>query len=345
MKIKVQFFNPICLLIAILFMTNVANAQIVSIPDAHFKAALLANDSLNTNGDLEIQTTEAMSFNGFLNVSSQGIYSMAGIEYFTRLVALDCSDNNIISLNLSSSIDLMRLYCGDNKIQYLDIDKCSQLMLLYCNNNIMTNLNVSLNSQLVKLNCANNYLIDLDLTFNPLLEELDCCFNQLSQLDVSNNTRLENLNCENNGLSALNLANHNNLNMPTANFSALGNNLACVKVDNPTFSISNWSANVDMGVLFSTNCLALNITTETAFSKALSLYPNPTTDAVQIYLGKNYHNVTIKIHNSIGELVLVKQYSELSQTRIDLNVAAGIYLINIDAEEAGESITSKLIKL
>jgi len=345
MKTKIQIFNPICLLIAIFFMTNTSNAQVVNIPDGHLKAALLANHSVNTNGDLEIQTAEAMAFSGLLNVSAQGIYNMTGIEYFTRMTALDCSDNNISTLNLSSNPDLKRLYCTDNKIQTIDIDKCGQLLVLECKNNMLTNLNMSSNNQLFRLDCQNNHLIDLDLTFNSILEELNCSSNQLSRLDVSGNVRLENLNCENNGLSELNLANHNNTNMPASNFNARGNNLACVQVDNPTFSTSNWTTNVDAGVFFSANCMALGTTNETAFSKAVSFYPNPVTDAVTVDLGESYDNVTIKIHNSIGELVLVKEYSELSQATIDLDVVAGIYLMNIHVEEGGESITSKIIKL
>jgi hypothetical protein len=39
----------------------VANAQIVSIPDANFKSALVGNPAINTNNDTEIQVGEANS--------------------------------------------------------------------------------------------------------------------------------------------------------------------------------------------------------------------------------------------------------------------------------------------
>ena len=48
-----------------------AYSQIVNIPDSNFKAVLLANPAINTNGDLEIQISEADSFNDVLESKSQ----------------------------------------------------------------------------------------------------------------------------------------------------------------------------------------------------------------------------------------------------------------------------------
>lgn len=42
------------LLLALLFLALYANAQIVNIPDANFKAALVNDTSINTNQDGEI---------------------------------------------------------------------------------------------------------------------------------------------------------------------------------------------------------------------------------------------------------------------------------------------------
>lgn len=44
-------------------------APIVNIPDVNFKAALVANSNINTNGDSEIQESEAVDYEGFVNVS------------------------------------------------------------------------------------------------------------------------------------------------------------------------------------------------------------------------------------------------------------------------------------
>ena len=72
MKTKKLLFTAIA---TIVFIAG-ANAQNVTIPDANFKAALVANASINTNMDSEIQITEANSYSGSINLSG-GIYLLS----------------------------------------------------------------------------------------------------------------------------------------------------------------------------------------------------------------------------------------------------------------------------
>ncbi|MDG0972550.1 MAG: hypothetical protein P8O07_00170 [Crocinitomicaceae bacterium] len=58
-------------------------AQNVNIPDANFKAYLVGNAQINTNGDTEIQVSEANAFGGTIDCSSQNISDLTGIEAFT----------------------------------------------------------------------------------------------------------------------------------------------------------------------------------------------------------------------------------------------------------------------
>lgn len=53
-----------------LIWDRLVQAQNVYIPDSSFKAALVSNSSINTNGDGEIQVTEAQVFSGIIDVSS-----------------------------------------------------------------------------------------------------------------------------------------------------------------------------------------------------------------------------------------------------------------------------------
>jgi hypothetical protein len=55
------------------------------IPDANFKAALVGNSSINTNGDDEIQVGEAEAYDGTIDVDDQGIADMTGLEAFVNL--------------------------------------------------------------------------------------------------------------------------------------------------------------------------------------------------------------------------------------------------------------------
>ena len=52
----------------------------INIPDTNFKNYLVGNASINTNGDTEIQCTEATAFTGTINVTSSGISNLTGIE-------------------------------------------------------------------------------------------------------------------------------------------------------------------------------------------------------------------------------------------------------------------------
>ena len=69
MKTKNLLFSAMA---SIAFITG-AYTQNVTIPDANFKAALVANASINTNMDTEIQISEAAAFTGGINVSNSGI--------------------------------------------------------------------------------------------------------------------------------------------------------------------------------------------------------------------------------------------------------------------------------
>ena len=74
----------------------------VFIPDTNFKNALLNyNPVIDTNNDGEIQVSEAEAVFG-LNVSDKSITSMVGVHSFINLTSLDCSLNQLTSLNISN---------------------------------------------------------------------------------------------------------------------------------------------------------------------------------------------------------------------------------------------------
>ena len=122
--------------------------QNVYIPDANFKAYLVGNSAINTNGDTEIQVSEASAFNGIINCSNQNISDLTGIEAFTALTALDCSYNNLTSLDVSQNTSLIYLFCSDNQLTSLDVSQNTALNTLNCWINQLTSLDVSQNLSL-----------------------------------------------------------------------------------------------------------------------------------------------------------------------------------------------------
>lgn len=175
----------------LLFIFESVEAQIVTIPDANFKAKLLSI-GIDANSDGEIQVSEAQTLT-VLDVSSLNISDLTGIESFTNVNNLDCSSNQLTSLNLSGFSNLTKLNCSNNQL---------------------TNLNfASLSSPeaLLSLTCDYNPLNTFDLTLLTNIEELYCSYINISSIDLSNAGHLVRLYCAGNPISTISFSNLENL--------------------------------------------------------------------------------------------------------------------------------------
>ena len=205
--------------------------QNVYIPDATFKAHLLTQSPvINTNGDTEIQVSEATAFISDISCSGMNISDLTGIEAFTALTQLNCRVNQLTSLDVSQNTALTYLYCDENQL---------------------TSLDVSQNTALIELDCNDNQLISLDVSQSVDLISLECQSNLLECLDISNNPALTEVNFQSNLLEQLNLKNGN---WSILEPNALSNNLNCVEVDNIGYATNNWAVGFDSFVTFSINC-------------------------------------------------------------------------------------------
>jgi Leucine-rich repeat (LRR) protein len=193
--------------VAFMLFASAVHAQNVHIPDANFKAALLADTAINTNGDTEIESCEAAAFSGEINVSEKGIADLTGIEAFTVLQLLNCSSNQLTELDVSKNMALAGLDCSSNQLTTLDVSKNIGLLFFSCFENQLTVLDVSKNIALISLACLENKLIALDISKNMDLMALGCGENQLTALDLTNNKNLIRLWCENNPLTCIKVSN------------------------------------------------------------------------------------------------------------------------------------------
>jgi len=154
------------LLLSVLTITTLgfaAKAQIVNIPDANFKTYLVGNASINTNGDTEIQTSEASAFTGNINCYNNSIADLTGIEAFVAIGELNCSNNLLTTLDISQNITLAYLTCGSNQLSILDVSNNTALQALSCDNNVIATLDLTTNSALSFLECYNNSLTALNV--------------------------------------------------------------------------------------------------------------------------------------------------------------------------------------
>jgi len=226
---------------------NFIQAQIVNIPDANFKNALLNHSPvIDTSGDGEIQEGEAVVVT-FLYVNYKSISSLEGIQYFTGLTVLYCNNNQLTSLDLSTNIALTELNCINNQLTNLDLSTNTGLTVLNCSGNQLASLDVSTNIVLTDLRCYNNQLASLDLSTNIALTDLHCYGNQLASLDVSTNIALIDLRCSGNQLASLDLS----TNTVLTNLRCFNNQLTSLDLGTNTglselYCYSNQLTNLDI---------------------------------------------------------------------------------------------------
>lgn len=171
------------------FKIVVNNLNNVYIPDANFKARLIAL-GVDTNVDGEIQFSEAGAFTSDLNANAAVIADLTGIEAFTNLTVLRCNNNSLTSLNVNALTNLINLDCSYNQISALNLSNLTNLMIL---------------------NCSSNLLTALDVTSLTVLEELNFSINQLTAINVNSLANLKTLICSNNGINTLSLNDMPNL--------------------------------------------------------------------------------------------------------------------------------------
>ena len=168
----------------------------IYIPDQSFLDALI-KQGVDTNGDSLISETEAEAITQ-LNVSNCDISDMTGIELFRLLRTLDCSYNQIASLDVSKCYSLGDLNCAYNQLTGLDLSKNVDLKKLVCTGNQLAALDLTNNPKLVDIYCNHNKIASLELYSNDPIKNLDCSDNQLTSLEIVNRSEIFELRCYDN---------------------------------------------------------------------------------------------------------------------------------------------------
>lgn len=176
---------------------------------------------------MNLSNTEIVKKVETLSIVGKNLSSFDGIEYFTGLTSLNCSDNRLTALDVGNLHNLETLNCSGNQISsenlklpsaYLKTLDCSNNRLerldetvlpatlteLDCSDNPLTVLNVNfLNKTLTKLECAATQLSSLSVASLTNLTYLDCSFNRFTALDVTALKKLKELYCHSNRLTSL----------------------------------------------------------------------------------------------------------------------------------------------
>lgn len=298
-------------------------SQNVNIPDANFKAYLIGNSDINTNGDGEIQLSEANNFTGSIDCPLSNISDLTGIESFTKISQLICNGNQLTALDTSKNIALTSLECGDNQLVNLIVSPSESLSVVNCYNNQLSNIDVSKNIALDTFDCSNNKLTSLNVNKNTALLFLGCYNNQITNLDLSKNLALTELLCSNNKLISLNVRNGNNANFTSYN-SLQNSNLNCIQVDDVAYSNTNWT-DKDSWSNYNTNCSYMSA--KDVKKSLLRIYPNPVKNFLNIETEEQFQS--LKIYNISGQLV---KSSNLKKNDVS-DLEKGNYIIKIKTDK------------
>lgn len=175
------------LVVGLLVFSGVT-AQIVTIPDAGFKATLLRSDlnneiardlsqnyfKIDANNDGEIQVSEAQNVL-ILNVRYASISSLVGISSFSNLTYLYCENNQLTSLDVSALVNLRGLFCSSNQLTSINLSKPHKLESLRCDDN-------NLSSLIIK----NTNVITYNIDFSNNINIQYICANERQLRDVQN---------------------------------------------------------------------------------------------------------------------------------------------------------------
>ncbi len=233
------------------YNTGVCDDIYTYVPDDKFEERLIAlgHDSGELDNLVLTATIEILSD---LDVSGRSISDLTGIEDFTNLINLNCSNNDLKSIDLSNNLELESVDCSNNILPALNLSENIKLESLICasqtpyvdaddasKNYTFNSLKVHANTALIVLDCSNNDLTELDVSHHVDLEDLDCSFNRIEALNVSTNSALTRFLCHDNALQTLNLKNTNNAALNP--FNADNNpNLSCIEVDNLPVPALGW---------------------------------------------------------------------------------------------------------
>lgn len=200
------------------------------IPDSNFEQKLI-DVGIDKDGKNGKVLTSSISYLTTLNVSKGNITDLTGIQDFTALTILNCSENALTTLDLSTNVNLKTLTVSKNQLKSINTSKNIALDYFAGNNNLFTALDFSANTELSKIYITDNVLTSLNVSKNSKLTTLWCQRNKLPNLDISSNLTLTEFVCDRNELEALNVSK----NIALTTLSCSQNKIKSLDVSQNTF--------------------------------------------------------------------------------------------------------------
>lgn len=172
-------------------------------PDSGFRAYV--EQTVDTDGNKSLSAAEISNV-AFINVRSMGIKDLKGIEKFTSLKTLNCSGNELASIDLKANTELASLDASNNKLETLNLSANTSLRTLSVEGNLIQSIELDANTALETLDISKNALMSMDISKCTKLVSLNASNNQLVSADMSKNSQLATVNLSGNQLSTVDVS-------------------------------------------------------------------------------------------------------------------------------------------
>lgn len=116
-----------------------------------------------------------------------------------------------------------------------------------------------------------------------------------------------------------------------------------------TFSpsvVGNYAVNVTLnGCTVVSNCIQVTSLSSNSFdfNNKITIYPNPVKSEFNLNLDETYEEVSVKVINSLGQVVAAKSYSNTNQVSQAVDFSSGVYFVEI-ITNTGEKAVKRIIK-
>lgn len=314
--------------------------KIVKFDDEILKSLLVLNQSVNTNGDDEIQISEAQNVKRLSNLNHQNIQSIKGLENFTHLEELNLEGNQIKTLkpidnlekikilnvrqNPITSVDLKKIKTNLDvdlsltEIKKLDVSGMENLYRLLIEETPLEEINLKGCSGLQSLQISKNRLKQIDLEGLQSLSNINFSENQVSEINVKNFPKLNYLQAENNLLKEIDLTGTENL----SNLFLAGNPIS--EID-----LSKQRKLVFLGLEKMDGLKKLDISANKGFIPQYALKV--------LFLEKNQNLEYLNLLNGVEDLTLSYR-DEKDNTQVALPTLPALKIVCVNTEKQKEEL-------
>ncbi|MEP0987585.1 T9SS type A sorting domain-containing protein [Ekhidna sp.] len=320
------------------------NCSKTNVPDVDFEQALI--DTGNDFGIDGYVYNDLVKDVTSLHVPNKSISSLGGIEAFESLTYLNCSQNQLTNIDLTSNQQLQDLYSYSNQLTSLNVSSLTQLRNLQTQNNLLSSIDVLSNPGIDQLNVSGNLLSNLDLGSKPLLYSLKADNNQLLNIDLSDYVTITGLSLSGNSYTTIDLSALTNLtslfisgtNLTTLDISNITSltsmdataspNLSCIQV-NPLYEVTQptgWSK--DPTSDYSTDCFPVYVPDDAFEQTLINLGYD---DVLDDYVQRNNINTVTFLNvgwSGITDMTGIEGFTMLTELSCNNNLLSTIDISN-----------------